>query len=140
MRRARSTRRKPRTAARSSTTAWAPCRSRRTTASIRRTSSTSTAPTPRASSSSSPRRRPARSNGRTKAWPEPDPAALEQDEIEYVVQINGKKKGTLKAPKTLDQKGLELLVRASELIKKYIGEQAIRRIIIVPGRLINIVV
>jgi leucyl-tRNA synthetase len=73
-------------------------------------------------------------------WPEPDPAALEQDEIEYVVQINGKKKGTLKAPKTLDQKGLELLVRASELIKKYIGEQAIRRIIIVPGRLINIVV
>jgi leucyl-tRNA synthetase len=73
-------------------------------------------------------------------WPEPDPAALEQDEIEYVVQINGKKKGTLKAPKTLDQKGLELFVRASELIKKYIGEQAIRRIIIVPGRLINIVV
>ncbi len=72
-------------------------------------------------------------------WPEPDPAALDQDEIEYVVQINGKKKGTLKAPKTLDQKGLELFVRASELIKKYIGEQAIRRIIIVPGRLINIV-
>ncbi len=73
-------------------------------------------------------------------WPEPDPAALERDEIEYVVQINGKKKGTLTAPKALDQKGLELFVRASELIKKYIGEQAIRRIIIVPGRLINIVI
>jgi leucyl-tRNA synthetase len=73
------------------------------------------------------------------AWPEPDPAALEQDEIDYVVQINGKKRGTLKAPKALDQKGLELFVRASELIKKYIGDQAIRRIIIVPGRLINIV-
>ncbi|MGH9578516.1 MAG: class I tRNA ligase family protein, partial [Terriglobales bacterium] len=73
-------------------------------------------------------------------WPEPDPAALEQDEIEYVIQVNGKKKGTLKAPKSLDQKGLELFVRASELIKKYIGEQVIRKIIVVPGRLINIVV
>jgi len=73
-------------------------------------------------------------------WPEPDPAALEQDEIEYVVQINGRKKGTLKAPKALDQKSLELFVRASDLIKKYIGAQVIRRIIIVPGRLINIVV
>lgn len=76
----------------------------------------------------------------TAPWPEPDPAALEQDEIEYVIQINGRKKGTLKAPNTLDQKGLELFVRASELIKKYIGEQVIRKIIVVPGRLINIVI
>ena len=73
-------------------------------------------------------------------WPEPDPAALEQDEIEYVIQINGKKKGTLKAPKTLDQGGLEQLVRASDLVKKYIGEQIIRKIIVVPSKLINIVV
>jgi len=74
------------------------------------------------------------------SWPDPDPGALEQDEIDYVVQVNGKKKGNLKAAKALDQKGLESFVRASELIKKYIGEQAIRRIIVVPGRLINIVV
>jgi leucyl-tRNA synthetase len=73
-------------------------------------------------------------------WPEPDPKALDQDEIEYVIQINGKKKGSLKAPKGLDQPGLEQLARASPLIKKYIGEQAIRKIIIVPGKLINIVV
>jgi len=74
------------------------------------------------------------------SWPDADPKALEQDEIDYVVQVNGKKKGSLKASKTLDQKGLESFVRASELTKKYIGEQAIRRIIVVPGRLINIVV
>jgi leucyl-tRNA synthetase len=74
------------------------------------------------------------------AWPEPDPKALEQDEIEYVIQINGKKKGTLTAPKGLAQAALEALVRASDLIKKYIGEQPIRKIIIVPGKLINIVV
>jgi leucyl-tRNA synthetase len=74
------------------------------------------------------------------SWPDADPKALEQDEIDYVVQVNGKKKGNLKASKALDQKNLESFVRASELTKKYIGEQTIRRIIIVPGRLINIVV
>jgi len=74
------------------------------------------------------------------SWPDADPEALEQDEIDYVVQVNGKKKGTLRASKALDQKGLESFVRASELTKKYIGEQAIRRIIVVPGRLINIVI
>jgi leucyl-tRNA synthetase len=76
----------------------------------------------------------------TAPWPEPDAAALEQDEIEYVIQINGKKKGTLTAPKGLAQTALEALVRASDLIKKYIGEQPIRKIIIVPGKLINVVV
>jgi leucyl-tRNA synthetase len=74
------------------------------------------------------------------AWPDPDPAALEQDEIDYVVQVNGKKRGTLKVPKSLDQKGIEALVRVSEVVKRYIADQIIKKIIIVPGRLINIVV
>jgi len=72
-------------------------------------------------------------------WPEPDAAALEQDEIEYVVQVNGKKRATLVAPKSLDQKGLELFVRASDVVKKAIADGVIKKIIIVPGRLINIV-
>jgi len=74
------------------------------------------------------------------SWPEPDPAALEQDEIEYVVQVNGKKKGTIVAPKSLDQRGLELYVRASDFVKKIIAGSAIKKIVIVPGRLINIVI
>jgi len=73
------------------------------------------------------------------AWPEPDPAALEQDEIEYVVQVNGKKRGTIVAPKSLDQKGLESFVRASDLAAKIIADAVIKRVIVVPGRLINIV-
>jgi leucyl-tRNA synthetase len=72
-------------------------------------------------------------------WPEPDAAALEQDEIEYVVQVNGKKRATLVAPRSLDQKGLELFVRASDVVKKAIADGVIKKIIIVPGRLINIV-
>jgi len=74
------------------------------------------------------------------SWPEPDPAALERDEIDYVVQVNGKKKGSLRAPKSLDQKGLEMFVRASELVRRYIADSVIKKIIIVPGRLINIVI
>jgi len=76
----------------------------------------------------------------TAAWPEPDAAALLQDEIEYVVQVNGKKKGTLRAPTGLDQRGVEALARASELVRKWIGPNLIRKVIVVSGRLINIVV
>ena len=74
------------------------------------------------------------------AWPEPDPAALEQDEIEYVVQINGKKKGSLRAPNGLDPKGVDAFARASEPVAALVGGNPIKRIIVVPGRLINIVV
>jgi leucyl-tRNA synthetase len=73
-------------------------------------------------------------------WPEPDAGALEQDEIEYVVQIGGKTRGSLRAPKAADRPALEALVTASALVQKYVAGQAIRKIVIVPGRLINVVV
>jgi leucyl-tRNA synthetase len=73
-------------------------------------------------------------------WPEPDPAALEQDEIEYVVQVGGKTRGSLRAPKAAGQPALESLVRASALVQKYATGKPIKRIIVVPGRLINVVV
>jgi len=73
-------------------------------------------------------------------WPEPDPAALEQDEIEYVVQVGGKTRGSLRAPKSAGQPVLESLVRASGLVQKYATGKPIRRIIVVPGKLINVVV
>ena len=72
------------------------------------------------------------------AWPEPDPAALEQDEIDYVVQVGGKTRGNVKVAKSADQKTAETL--AAEAVRKYIDGKTIRKIIIVPGRLINIVV
>jgi len=73
-------------------------------------------------------------------WPEPDPAALEQDEVEYVVQVNGVKRGTVRAPKAADHKALELLVKTLDFVKKQVGEKIIKRVIVVPGRLINVVV
>jgi leucyl-tRNA synthetase len=74
------------------------------------------------------------------AWPEADPAALEQDEIEYVLQVAGKTRGSLRAPKTADAGALEALARGHELVARYASGKAIRRVVIVPGRLINVVV
>jgi leucyl-tRNA synthetase len=74
------------------------------------------------------------------AWPEPDAAALEQDEIEYVVQVGGKTRGNMRAPRSSDQPALEKMVRESELVQKYASGKPIKRIVVVPGRLINVVV
>jgi leucyl-tRNA synthetase len=71
-------------------------------------------------------------------WPEADPKALEQDEIELVVQVNGKLRGSIKVAKTADKKAIEQSAVAA--MAKYIADQAVKKIIIVPGRLINIVV
>ena len=74
------------------------------------------------------------------SWPEPDPSALEQDEIDYVVQVGGRTRGNLRAPRASDQPALEKMVRESELVQKYASGKPIKRIVVVPGRLINVVV
>jgi leucyl-tRNA synthetase len=73
-------------------------------------------------------------------WPEPDPAALEQDEVELVVQVNGVKRGTVRVPKSADQRVIEALVSSLDVVKKQIGDKIVKRIVIVPGRLVNVVV
>jgi leucyl-tRNA synthetase len=72
------------------------------------------------------------------AWPEPDAAALQQDEIEYVVQVNGKTRGSVRLPKAADRQQIE--GSAAQSMQKYLAGQPIKKVIIVPGRLINIVV
>jgi leucyl-tRNA synthetase len=76
----------------------------------------------------------------TAPWPEPDESALKQDVITYVVQVNGKKRGELQAPANADRGALETQVRTSEVVKRYIADQVIKKIIIVPSKLINVVV
>jgi leucyl-tRNA synthetase len=73
------------------------------------------------------------------AWPEPEGEALKQDVVEYVLQVNGKTRGTLPVPQSADRGLIETLVRASELVKRYLEDKAIKKVIIVPGRLINVV-
>src|SRR3989441_884891 len=73
-------------------------------------------------------------------WPQPDKEALEQDEVELVVQVNGVKRGTVRVPKAADQRALEAIVKSLEFVKRQIGDKIVKRVIIVPGRLINVVV
>ena len=72
------------------------------------------------------------------AWPDPDAAALKQDEVEYVVQISGKTRGKVLVPAGSDNEQTASI--AITAMSKYIGDKAIRRTIVVPGRLINIVI
>ena len=71
-------------------------------------------------------------------WPEADPRALEQDEIELVVQVNGKLRGSIKVARNADKKSIEAAAPAA--VEKHIAGQTVKKIIIVPGRLVNIVV
>ena len=75
----------------------------------------------------------------TAPWPEVDASALEQDSVDYVVQVNGKTRGNVTVAKSADQKGIEAAVQSLDFVKKNVGDKMIRRIIIVPGRLINVV-
>jgi leucyl-tRNA synthetase len=72
-------------------------------------------------------------------FPEADPAALVQDEIEIVIQVNGKLRGNLTVAKTADKAELERLALAHPAVEKQLAGAAPKKIVIVPGRLINIV-
>ncbi|MFA5916439.1 MAG: leucine--tRNA ligase, partial [Burkholderiales bacterium] len=68
-------------------------------------------------------------------WPEPDPAALEQDEIELVVQVNGKLRGNIRVAKAAGKDAIEAAAIANEQVQKFVAGQNIKKIVVVPGRL-----
>ena len=74
------------------------------------------------------------------AWPICDEAYLVEDTQKYPVQFNGKVRFTLECPKDTPKEEVEKLVMASEETAKYLNGEAPRRVIVVPGRIVNIVV
>ncbi len=74
------------------------------------------------------------------SWPEPDREALEQDEVELVVQVNGKLRGSIRVPKAADKEAIQVLAVANANVQKFISGQTIKKIVVVPGRLVNLVV
>jgi len=74
------------------------------------------------------------------AWPKSDPAVLEQNEIEMVVQINGKLRGKITVTKNVRQKQIENQAVEDEKVKRYLAGKTIKKIIVIPERLVNIVV
>ncbi len=73
-------------------------------------------------------------------WPEPDPTALIEDELELVVQVNGKKRGDVRVPRDADAKAIERIVLADPAVQRHVGDQPIKKVVVVPGRLVNLVV
>jgi len=76
----------------------------------------------------------------TQAWPKFDPSALEADEITLVIQINGKKRGDLQVPAQADKADLEKYARESDVAKRNLEGKEIKKVIVVPGKLVNFVV
>ena len=72
-------------------------------------------------------------------WPQVDPAALEQAEIEMMIQVNGKLRGSVVVAQGADKASIEAAALASEAVQKFI-EGTPKKIIVVPGKLVNIVV
>ena len=73
-------------------------------------------------------------------WPEPDAAALEQDQIELVVQVNGKLRGQIRVPKNATRETIEQLALFDEAVKRHIDGKPVKKLIVVPGKLVNVVV
>jgi leucyl-tRNA synthetase len=73
-------------------------------------------------------------------WPVFDPAALVVDEITLVIQVMGKTRGTLEVPADSDKAALETYARESEVAQRYLEGKEIKKVIVVPGKLVNFVV
>ncbi len=72
-------------------------------------------------------------------WPQADPRALQADVVELVVQVNGKLRGSVRVPAAADRAAIEAAVRQEASIQRYVTAP-IRKIVIVPGKLVNVVV
>jgi leucyl-tRNA synthetase len=73
-------------------------------------------------------------------WPQVDETALVQDSIEMVVQVNGKLRAKIKVRADTDKASCEAMAVDNEQIIKIIGDQIIRKVIVVPNKLVNIVI
>ena len=73
-------------------------------------------------------------------WPVLDESALVADEITLVIQVMGKTRGTITVPADSDKAALEQYARESEVAQRYLGDKEIKKVIVVPGKLVNFVV
>jgi leucyl-tRNA synthetase len=73
-------------------------------------------------------------------WPKFDPALLVESEIEIPVQVNGKLRDVIKVPADADNAALEAAARASEKVKSFLDGKTIKKVIVVPKKLVNIAV
>jgi leucyl-tRNA synthetase len=74
------------------------------------------------------------------AWPQHDDSALVKDSIELVIQVNGKLRGKISVPANADKAAIEQQALNDENVKSHIAGKDVKKIVVVPGRLVNLVV
>ena len=72
-------------------------------------------------------------------WPEVDDSALSRDELEIVVQVNGKVRGKITVPASADKAAIEAMAKEQDNVQRYLADATIRKVIVVPNKLVNIV-
>jgi leucyl-tRNA synthetase len=72
-------------------------------------------------------------------WPAVDEAALRQETIEYVVQVNGKVRGKVQVPAEADRAQVESATLESPAVQRFTEGLTVRKVIVVPGKLVNVV-
>jgi leucyl-tRNA synthetase len=73
-------------------------------------------------------------------WPVPDAQALAQETHAIVVQVNGKLRGHISVPVSADEAAVRAAALADDNVRKFVADRPVRRVIIVPGKLVNVVV
>ena len=73
------------------------------------------------------------------AWPRADPAMLVDDAVTLPIQINGKRRGEITVPRDMDAADVEAAVLADETVRKFLNGAAPKKLIVVPGRIVNVV-
>lgn len=72
-------------------------------------------------------------------WPEVNESALEVDEVKYVIQVNGKLRGQIMIPTEASREDIEKTVLAHPDVQRFVGDATVRKVIVVPNKLVNVV-
>ncbi|MDN5567798.1 MAG: leucine--tRNA ligase [Paracoccus sp. (in: a-proteobacteria)] len=72
-------------------------------------------------------------------WPKADPAMLEDDSVTLPIQINGKRRAEITVPKDMPKDQIEALVLADDTVQRFLEGAAPKKLIVVPGRIVNVV-
>jgi leucyl-tRNA synthetase len=73
------------------------------------------------------------------AWPVADPALLVDDSVTLPIQINGKRRAEITVPKDMPAAEVEVRVLADETVRRFMEGRPVKKLIVVPGRIVNVV-
>ena len=73
-------------------------------------------------------------------WPKINPKALMTNDLELIIQVNGKLRGKITVSADADQQAIEQAALADDNVQRHIGDKTIRKVIVVPKKLVNIVI